>query len=267
MSRKTVTGSTKQAARSVTEKKQKKEKPKRLTNEEKIQKFGKNEYLSYKINFKPKNEKQLELFNIIMEKQLIVSTGEAGSGKSYTCLSAALKLLKEDNTYKQIMIVVPTVESGNMGIGYLPGDINAKIQPYLDADIYTITKILDYSGNDGESYLKELLSQKLIIGQPISFMRGKTIDNTIVIISESENFNQQELFLLLSRMSDTSKYILNGDNKQMDRKDIKKELNGLQYAEKVLKDKLNEVGFCHFSKEHIVRSKLISKIMDLWFPE
>lgn len=96
-------------------------------------------------------------------------------------------------------------------------------------------------------------------------MRGKTIDNTIVIITEAENFNKQELFLLLSRISDTSKYILNGDNKQMDRRDIKKEPNGLEYAEQVLKDNLTEVGFCHFGIEHIVRSKIISKIMELWF--
>lgn len=148
MSRKTVTGSTRQSQRVVVEKKQKKEKPKRLTETEKIQKFGKNEIVSYKLNFKPKNEKQMELYNMILEKQITISTGEAGSGKSFTCLNAALKLLKEDNTFKQIMIVVPTVESGNMGIGYLPGDINAKIQPYLDADMYTITKILNFSGND-----------------------------------------------------------------------------------------------------------------------
>lgn len=262
-----MTGTTKQSARTTTEKKVKSEKPPKLTDAEKIKKFGKNELVSYRINFKPKNEKQMELFNTILEKQITICTGEAGSGKSFSCLSAALKLLKEDNMYKQIMIVVPTVESGNMAIGFLPGDMNAKIQPYLDADTYTITKILTLNGNDGDSYIKELLEHKLIIGQPISFMRGKTIDNTIVVITEAENFNKQELFLLLSRISDTSKYIINGDNKQMDRRDIKKELNGLEYAEKVLKNNIDEIGFCHFTKEYIVRSKIISKIMDLWFDE
>ena len=133
--------------------------------------------------------------------------------------------------------------------------------------MYTITKILNLSGNDCESYLKELIDHDTIIGQPISFMRGKTIDNSIVLITEAENFNKQELFLLLSRISDTSKYIINGDNKQMDRRDIKKELNGLEYAEKVLKDNISEIGFCHFTKEYIVRSKIISKIMDFWFDE
>lgn len=263
MSRKSVTGTTKQAPKTTGEKK--KSKPKRLTEEEKNEKYGKNEHVNYKLKFTPKNEKQSELYNQILEKQIIFATGEAGTGKSFTCLNAALQLLKQDNTYKKILIIVPTVESGNMKIGFLPGDIKDKIQPYLDADYYTITKILNMCGNDGERELARLVEHGFIEGQPISFMRGKTIDNQIVIISESENFSKQELFLLLSRISDSSKYILNGDNKQMDRKDIQKEPNGLEYAEMRLKNNLDEVGFCHFDRTDIVRSKVISKIMDLWF--
>jgi phosphate starvation-inducible PhoH-like protein len=263
-----LSGTTKQPTKKA------KEKPPRLTPEEKEAKYGvthkklNNPTLDYKLNFKAKNEKQKEYFKLIKEKQITVCTGEAGCGKSFVCLSAALDLLREDNEYKRILIITPTVEAGNMSIGFLPGSKMEKIKEYLDADFYNISKALYLSGNDGDEYLKRLLEDKYLVGDNVSFMRGKTIDNSIVIITEAENFNKQELFLLLSRISDSSKYIINGDNKQMDRKDIKKnELNGLEYAEKVLKDNLDEVGFCHFGKEDIVRSKLISKIMDLWFVE
>lgn len=268
MAKRAVTGTTKQSARTTIEKKQKKENPPRMTEAEKNEKYGKkNFFLNYKINFKAKNEKQQELFDMIHEKQITICTGEAGTGKSFSCLSAALKLLNEDNTYKRIIIVVPTIESGSMPLGFLPGSMEDKIFPYLESHYFTIAKILNLSHNNGESCLNYLLENKIIIGQPISFMKGKTIDETILIIEESEDFSKQELFLLLSRISDSSKYILNGDNKQVYRKDLKKEPNGLEYAEKVLKDKLDEVGLCHFGKEHIVRSKVISKIMNLWFPE
>lgn len=266
MSKRIVTGTTKQAKKTSGDKK-KREKPPKLSEDEKAAKYGKNELVDYRLKFSPKNKKQEDLFNLIMEKQIVFVTGEAGSGKSFTCLSAALQLLKQDNTYKEIMIVVPTVESGNMKIGFLPGPIEDKILPYVEADYYTIEKILNLSGNNGKGALSKLIESGLITAQPISFMRGKTIDDKIVIISESENFSKQEMFLLLSRISDTSKYILNGDNKQIDRRDIHKEPNGLEYSEKRLKGNLDEVGFCHFNKEDIVRSKIISKIMDLWFDE
>lgn len=223
--------------------------------------------LNFKLNFKAKTKKQKDYFNTILDKQVTICTGEPGCGKSFVCLSAALQLLKNsENPYTQILIIAPTVEAGNMSVGFLPGDKAAKLQNYLDADFHNLTKILNQSGNNGEAHLKMLTDYKYVVGDSVNWMRGKTIDNSIVIITEAENFSKDDMFLLLSRISDSSKYILNGDNKQQDRKDIKGE-NGLQYAEKVLKDKLDEVGFCHFGIEDIVRSKLISKIMKLWFPE
>ncbi len=264
----TTTGFTGQSSKTVTEKKSKKPK---MSPEEIESKYGKkinNSSLDYKFHFKAKNEKQKLYHDMIMEKQITVCTGEPGCGKSFVCLSAALELLKEDNMYKRLLIITPTVEAGNMSIGFLPGSKLEKIKEYLDADYYNITKALTLSGNDGEDYLKRLIEGKYLVGDNVSFMRGKTIDNSVVIITEAENFNKQELFLLLSRISDTSKYIINGDNKQQDRKDIRKnEKNGLEYAEERLKDKLDDIGFCHFNREDIVRSPLISKMMDLWFDE
>lgn len=263
MKKKATTGSTNQLLSDEMKKQP------RLTQEEIIEKYDtsdKDRSLNYKLNFKAKNEKQKDYYRMIMNKQITFCTGEAGCGKSFVCLSAALELLRRDNQYKRILIITPTVEAGNMPIGYLPGTKMEKIKEYLDADFYNLSKALTLSGNDGDDYLKKLVEGKYIIGDNVSFMRGKTIDNSIVIITEAENFNKQELFLLLSRISDSSKYIINGDNKQMDRKDIRRnEENGLEYAEKVLKDKLDEIGFCHFTKEDIVRSEIIGKIINYWF--
>lgn len=269
MSKKSVTGTTKAAKTSVEKKtkKEKKVKPTRLTEEEKKERHGINrKALSYQVNFKPLTEAQDEYFNLIMHKRITFGTGVAGSGKSFVCLSAALKLLQQDNSYKQILIITPTVEAGNMELGFLPGTKDEKIRDYLEADFQTIKDILELGGNESEEVMRNLIELNLIHGDCVNFMRGKTIKNTVVIITEAENFNKQELFLLLSRISPSSKYIINGDNRQQDRKDIKNQQeNGLKHAIKTLKDKLDEVGFCHFNRKDIVRDPLIEKIMDCWF--
>lgn len=267
MAKRTVTGTTKQAARTATEKKIKREKPPRLTEQEKMEKYGKkNFFLNYKINFKPLTQTQEEYFDMILSKRITFGTGVAGSGKSFVCLAAALKLLREDNTYKRILILTPTVEAGNMNIGFLKGSKEEKIQPYLEADFQTMNDILEMSGNPADEIMKGLIENKLVSGDCVSFMRGKTIKNTIVIITEAENFDKQEMMLLLSRISPTSKYIINGDNRQQDRKDIKKgQLNGLKHAMDTLKGKISQIGFCHFLRKDIVRDPLIEEIMDAWF--
>lgn len=268
MSRKSLTGTTK-AARTSVEKQPKREKskPPRLSEEEKFEKYGgKKKFLNYKLRFKALTETQQEYFDTILNKRITFGTGVAGSGKSFVCLSAALKLLQEENSYKQILIVAPTVEAGNMELGFLPGTKEEKIYEYLQADLQTLKDILELSGNDAEFIMEGLIHDKLIHGDCVNYMRGKTIKNTIVIITEAENFNKQEMFLLLSRISPTSKYIINGDNRQQDRKDIKSnQQNGLKHAMDTLKGKLNEVGFSHFHRKDIVRDPLIEKIMDLWF--
>lgn len=224
--------------------------------------------LDYKINLKCKNKKQKEYHKLIKEKEVVFCSGEPGSGKSYVALATALELLKADNNYKKLVIVVPTVEAGNMNLGYLKGSKEEKILPYLEADFYTIEKILNTCGNNGKIVLNNLLKSELITGEPIGYMRGKTLDNSIVLITEAENFSKQELFLILSRIGENSKYIINGDVKQMDRKDIRNSGNecGLEYAIRTLSE-IPQIGSIHFTKEDIVRNPLIGVIMDKWFED
>ncbi len=268
MAKRTTIGTAKQASRVSTEKKKKKikETPPRLTEQEKNEKYGKkNFFLNYKVVFNPLTKTQEEYYNAILTKRITFGTGVAGSGKSFVCLSAALKLLREDNTYKRILILTPTVEAGNMNIGFLKGSKEEKIQPYLEADYQTIRDILELSGNPTDDIMKGLLENNLLMGDAVSFMRGKTIKNSIVIVTEAENFNKQELMLLLSRISPTSKYIVNGDNRQQDRKDIKKEQhNGLKHAMNTLRN-VEQIGFCHFLRKDIVRDPLIEEIMNAWY--
>jgi phosphate starvation-inducible PhoH-like protein len=153
-----------------------------------------------------------------------------------------------------------------MPIGLLPGTLEEKMQPYVDAIEFTIQKILDESGNMGsQEILSSLLRNDIIREEPISFLRGKTFDNSIIIVDEAENLNKQETLLILSRIGRNSKMVFLGDNQQIDRKDIKKskEKCGLDYAFDVLKD-IDEIGFLEFTEEDIIRNPIITKIIKKW---
>lgn len=223
--------------------------------------------LKYKISLKCKNEKQKKLCEAIKDKEIVFSCGSAGSGKSFISIGMALKLLKdkEKNNYKKIILVVPTVQS-DLEIGFLPGTVDEKLQYNAEASLYTMEKCLDQSGNS-KSYdiILKLIKDGLLEIRCVSFMRGYTIDNAIVIIEESQQFPKSAFKTLLTRIGDNSKYIFNGDIEQIDNKDIKrgKDICGLSYAMDKLKD-TDEIGIVTFNRDEIVRNPLITKILDKW---
>ena len=223
--------------------------------------------LNYKINIKCKNEKQKEFLNQLKDKknQICFASGSAGAGKSYISLAYALSALKDSgNRFDKIIIVIPTCPAGNMDIGLLKGTYWDKIMPYLEADSYTIEKILKNSGNMVACELSKSLSTYGYIDyQLVNFARGKTFDNCVVLINEAENYSREELLLLLTRMGENSKFIISGDPLQKDRKDLKKNGDGLTYAIDKLKD-LEEVSVTTFTNDDIVRNPLISKILENW---
>lgn len=136
----------------------------------------------------------------------------------------------------------------------------------MDAIEFTIQKILDESGNMNSSeILTTLLKNDIIREEAVSFLRGKTFDNSIIIVDEAENLNKQETLLILSRIGRNSKMIFLGDNQQIDRRDIKKSKDkcGLDFAFEVLQD-IDEIGFLQFTEEDIVRNPIISKIIKRW---
>lgn len=223
--------------------------------------------LNYKINLKCKNQSQKLLHNLIKSKEITFAIGSPGSGKSFISLTTALELLKGENAYNKIIIMVPTCEASSyLSIGLLPGSYDEKIAPYLEADTYTMEKILNLSGNvSSKKSINDLIKCGLVDFQLVNFARGKSFDNCILLINESENYSKEEMLLLLTRMGDNCKMIISGDKEQMDRKDLKKNGNqcGLMYAVEHLKD-MEEVGVVEFTIDDIVRNPLISKIINNW---
>ena len=223
----------------------------------------------YKVVVKCKNKKQKDFLNILKDSnnQICFGLGSAGSGKSYISLSYALQALKdESNPYKKIICLVPTCEAGNLSLGFLKGTLEEKIEPYLEADTYTMEKILSNSGNySGKQLIEGLIRNEVINYELVNFARGKTFDNCLILINEAENYSKEEMLLLLTRIGENSKIIITGDLEQLDRKDIKKAKIecGLEYALRKLKD-MEEVAFTEFNNEDIVRNPLITKIINKW---
>ncbi len=224
---------------------------------------------NYKITIKCKNKKQKEFLQLLKDedKSICFGIGAAGSGKSYISLAYALDALKDENTpYKKIICFVPTCEAGSMSVGFLKGTLEEKIEPYLEADTYTMMKILEKSGNSSsKQIIDNLIKNNIINYELVNFARGKTYDDAILLINESENYSKEEMLLLLTRIGENSKVIISGDLQQLDRKDIKRKEKecGLQYAMEKLKQ-LDEFGMVEFTVDDIVRNPLITKIINLW---
>lgn len=262
----TVSGST----RTSVEKKVKKERkpsPPRLTQEEKEAKYGKinKKELNYKINFTAKTSKQQELFDTVGDKIITMVKGSAGTGKSYTVFSKALKLLQDsNNNYSKILILVPTQAIED--IGYLPGTLEQKIENQTYADKDTITKILNHGGNNGKEVYADLISKGLITFDCISYWRGRTIDDTIVCVSEASNLRPKDIKTALTRIGNSC-YILSGDPTQSDlplTRNGKKQIDGLTVAFDKLKN-VDKIGKIEFGKDdEIVRNPIIREILDAW---
>ena len=223
--------------------------------------------LTYKVEIKCKNNKQKEfLKNLKCNKyQICIASGSAGSGKSYISLAYALQELKNmESQYSRIVIIVPTCPAGNMDIGLLKGSFEEKIAPYLQADTATMEKILKNSGNQfPKDMISKIINSDYIDYEIVNFSRGKTFDDSIILINEAENYSKEEMLLLLTRIGYNTKIIISGDPLQKDRKDLKKNTDGLTYAIEKLKD-FEEVSITTFTNEDIVRNPLISKILEVW---
>lgn len=229
---------------------------------------GCSKLLQYKINIKCKNKKQKDFLNVLKDEknEICFGIGSAGSGKSFISLSYALQELRDPETpYNKIIIVVPTCESSSkeLSIGLIKGSIEDKISPYLEADSYTMEKILTQSGNnDAKNIVKTLVKSNFIQYELVNFIKGKTIDSAILMICEAEDYNKEEMLRLLTRIGDNCKLIITGDQEQTSRRDIKRNNDecGMMYSLNKLKD-LDEVGYTVFDEDDIVRNPLITKII------
>lgn len=225
--------------------------------------------LSFKVDVKCKSQKQKEFYLNLKDSknEICFGFGSAGTGKSMISIWYALEELSKNDKYQKIIIFVPTCEaSKTLSLGFLKGTLEEKTEVYKASDKNTITKILDLNGNSfSKDKLNMLLERNIIEFEFLNFCKGKTYDNSIILVNEAEDFSQDDMLLLLTRIGENSKLIITGDEKQVSRSDLKnKNKSGLLYAIEKLKD-MDEVSVTYFCDEDIVRNKLITKILKNWY--
>lgn len=210
--------------------------------------------LGKKIKIKCKNHRQKEFINLIVEKEIIIAAGPPGTGKSYLSLGKAIELLQnKSNNFERIKIVKPAV-AAEEDLGFLPGDLKEKLAPTLASSIDILDKIL------GASNRVKLEEQGIICIEPLGFIRGKTMDNTIMVIEEAQNISPNQMKTLLTRIGENSKYIISGDLNQSDRFRKFSDTGLYDVFQRLIH--IQEIGFLVFEPEDIVRNPLISKILE-----
>jgi phosphate starvation-inducible PhoH-like protein len=193
------------------------------------------------------NEEQKAAKQLIIDNQIVIVTGRAGSGKSLICAQTALDFLMTKQC-NHIFVTRATIEVGN-SLGFLPGGLEDKFDPYLEAFQENLEKCYD------KVKIEELVKNKKIVAYPVQFIRGKTIDD-ILVVEEAQNLTKGEMLAILTRLGKTGKIIINGDNEQ---KDTRESYTGLSYAIDIAK-KIDGVEWVKLKENH--RSDLVGKILD-----
>ena len=202
-------------------------------------------------NFDFKTDKQEEFYKTIDSSTISFCTGPAGTGKSYISLYYALKALgNKKKSYDGIILCRPFISIDNESIGYLPGTLEEKADPYMMAYWHIIEKLV------GPNILRQLVDGSVIKVIPLAFFRGLTLDNKIVLYDEAQNSTSTAMKSFLTRIGDNTKMIVMGDINQADRKGI----SGLADAISRL-ETLDETGHLEFTDDDIVRHTIIGKIL------
>lgn len=199
---------------------------------------------------KPKTHGQMKYIEAIMKNDVTFGIGPAGTGKTYLAVAMAVRAFK-NNEVSRIVITRPAVEAGE-NLGFLPGDLQTKIDPYLRPVHDALYDILG-----GEMYLK-FKERGLIEVAPLAYMRGRTLDNAFIILDEGQNTTREQMKMFLTRFGFGSKVVVNGDVTQIDLPGGKR--SGLVHAIEVLKD-VEGIAQIHFTEKDVVRHSLVRKII------
>ena len=214
-----------------------------------------NKIILYSQSGKPikyKTYNQFLLAKAIEKNDLIFSIGPAGTGKTYLAVALACLAYKNEEV-KKIILTRPAVEAGE-SLGFLPGDLKEKIDPYLMPLYDSLYDIL------GQEQVEKMIEKNIIEVIPLAYMRGRTLNNAYIILDEAQNTTGSQMLMFLTRLGYNSKMIVNGDITQIDLK-IDKNKSGLVYANKLLQD-TNKIAFVHFNKSDVVRNPLVEKIIE-----
>ena len=198
----------------------------------------------------PRSEKQKNYVRALRESDIIISCGPAGTGKTFLAVAVALTMLL-DKKIERIILSRPAVEAGER-LGFLPGDMREKVDPYLRPLYDSLYDLLDF----------EKIQKRIEIGDieiaPLAFMRGRTLKNSFAILDEAQNATDTQIKMFLTRIGENSKIVINGDPSQIDLPN--KSLSGLNRSKKLL-GHLNEISVVDFDHSDVVRHPLVSKIV------
>ena len=196
---------------------------------------------------------QFNMVNAIEKDDLLFAVGPAGSGKTYTAVALAVKALKEKRVRK-IILTRPAVEAGE-NLGFLPGDLKEKLDPYLQPLYDALGDMIP------TSKLTEYLEDKVIQIAPLGFMRGRTLDNAFVILDEAQNTTEAQLKMFLTRMGKSAKFIVTGDITQVDLP--KHQKSGLKLALDLFKNQ-KDISIVNLNEDDVVRHPLVKKIIKVF---
>jgi phosphate starvation-inducible PhoH-like protein len=193
---------------------------------------------------------QRKFAEAIEQNQIVVCTGPAGTAKTFVTMYTSLKLISR-REFDKIITTKPAQESGEK-LGFLPGDIDEKIAPYMESFLITLEKMI------GKLETKTMVDKGFIEARPLAYMRGSTFDRSIMVLDEAQNCDLRQLILFVTRMGETSKVIICGDVEQYD---IAKNQSGLNDFIKILNGIKGATQF-NFEREDIVRSKILIELTD-----
>ena len=198
----------------------------------------------------PRSEKQKDYVRALNYSDIIISAGPAGTGKTFLAVAVALTMLLEKKIEK-IILSRPAVEAGER-LGFLPGDMREKVDPYLRPLYDSLYDLLDF----------EKIQKKIEVGDieiaPLAFMRGRTLKNSFAILDEAQNATDTQIKMFLTRIGENSKIVINGDPSQIDLPN--KSLSGLDRSKKLL-GHIKEISTVNFDHNDVVRHPLVSKIV------
>lgn len=193
---------------------------------------------------------QRKLVESAKKNDLIFATGPAGSGKTYTAIALSVKALR-NREVKRIVLSRPAVEAGE-SLGFLPGDMKEKIDPYLRPLYDALSDMIP------QKKLEEYLQSEVIQIAPLAYMRGRTLNDSFVILDEAQNTTRNQLKMFLTRMGISAKFMITGDMSQIDLP--KKSESGLVHAARILRD-IPGIAFVEFNSGDIVRHRLVKEIV------
>jgi len=213
----------------------------------------------YGINGKPifaRTPNQQKLVDSFALNDMVFGIGPAGSGKTYTAIALAVKALKNKEV-KKIILSRPAVEAGEK-LGFLPGDMKDKIDPYLQPLYDALEDMI------APPKLKDYIENKVIQIAPLAFMRGRTLSDAVIILDEAQNTTVHQIKMFLTRLGMNAKMIITGDITQIDLPPSQQ--SGLKHALRVLKN-VKGIGYIEFDKKDIVRHKLVQNIVEAYEKE